>query len=118
MNEEDKKVKLETTILNPGLAKPIKISSKDAEDIALKQQEESAMVEVEHTVDRVATPTKITKEELDEQKINELNDLMKNDYVRIVDVHHSKKTYIILFLVLFIIILIIVAEVIYFGGKV
>ena len=51
------------------------------------------------------------------QKVNELNDLMKNDYVKVVEVHHSKKTYIILFLILALLVAFIIFEVIHYGGK-
>lgn len=42
---------------------------------------------------------------------------MKNDYVKVVEVHHSKKTYIILFLVLALLVAFIIFEVIHYGGK-
>lgn len=42
---------------------------------------------------------------------------MKNDYIKLVEVKHSKLTYIILFAVLALIVGIIIYEVIYYGGK-
>lgn len=110
MNEEEKV--LEKTILNPGIAKPISVTKEEA--IALAKESE----EKNKTAAPIAEAKLVTKEELDEQRVNEINDLMKNDYVKVVEIHHSKKTYIILFLILALIIGFIIFEVIYFGGKV
>lgn len=109
-NEEEKKV-INTTILNTGIAKPISISKEEAMKIA---RENNVNVS---TQNNVVSPSPISKEEIEEQKVNELNDLMKNDYVKLVEVKHSKITYIILFLVLAALVGIIIYEIIYFGGK-
>lgn len=111
MNEEEKV--LEKTILNTGIAKPISVSREEAEALAKESNANNNIPQAQ-----VAEAIPVTKEELDEQKVNEINDLMKNDYVKLVDVHHSKKTYIILFVVLALIIALIVLEAIYFGGKI
>lgn len=111
-NESDQDKKLNTTILNTGIAKPISISKEEALKIAAEQDNTNVINQT-----KIVTPTPITKEELDEQKVNELNDLMKNDYVKYVDVKHSKKTYIILILILLVIVGIIIFELIYYGGK-
>ncbi len=96
MDENNEKSVLEKTILDTGIAKPISVTKEEALNMA-KQAEEANKV-VNKQPENIASAIPITKEELDEQKVNELNDLMKNDYVKVVEVHHSKKTYIILFL--------------------
>lgn len=113
MNTEEEEKVINSTILDPGVAKPISVSKEEALKIAHEQAE--AMKEEKEQ--NFAEIKQVTPEELDEQKVNEVNDFMKNDYVKIVEMQHSKKTYIILFLVLLAIIGIIVFEVIYFGGK-
>lgn len=112
-NESDKEKVLNNTILNTGIAKPISISKEEALNIATKQENTNMINQT-----KVITPTPITKEELDEQKVNELNDLMENEYIKFVDVKHSKKTYIILILVLIVIAGIIIFEILYYGGKI
>ena len=83
----------------------------------MAKQAEQANKVVNKQPENIASAIPITKEELDEQKVNELNDLMKNDYVKVVEVHHSKKTYIILFLILALLVAFIIFEVIHYGGK-
>lgn len=111
MNNEEEKV-INSTILNTGVAKPISVSKEEALKIANEQKQVNAT-----TQNNLAKPMPISKEEIEEQKVNELNDLMKNDYVKLVEVKHSKLTYIILFLVLAAIIGVIIYEIIYYGGK-
>lgn len=115
MNEEEKPVGM--TILNPGMAKPIAVSKEQAVQVAHEQ--ESAQQEVEEVKPQTnfAEIQQVTKEELDEQKVNEVNDLMKNDYVKLKDVKYSKKTIMIMILVLAAIVGIVVLEVFIFGGK-
>ena len=108
MNDEEKIIN--STILDPGIAKPISLSKEEALKLAEEQAKENKVA----SNDSFAEIKQISKEELDEQKVNEINDLMKNDYVKLVDVHHSKKTYIILILVLVLIISVIIFEIIYF----
>lgn len=116
MNNEEEKV-LNKTILDTGIAKPISVSKEEAILLAKQAEEENKKNQPVNNQTAVVAPTPITKEELDEQRINEVNDLMKNDYVKLVEIKHSKKTYIILFLILAVIAGIIIFEVIYFGGK-
>ncbi len=116
MNNEEEKI-LNKTILDTGIAKPISVSKEEAVLLARQAEEENKKNINEEVHQTIVTPTQITKEELDEQRINEVNDLMKNDYVKMVEIKHSKKTYIILFLVLALILGIIIFELIYFGGK-
>lgn len=116
MNNEEKDV-LNKTILDTGIAKPISVSKEEAILLAKQAEEENKKNTNASVSTPVVAPTPITKEELDEQRINEVNDLMKNDYVKLVEIKHSKKTYIILFLVLAVIAGIIIFEIIYFGGK-
>lgn len=116
MNNEEEKV-LNKTILDTGIAKPISVSKEEAILLAKQAEEENKKNQPVNNQTSVVAPTPITKEELDEQRINEVNDLMKNDYVKLVEIKHSKKTYIILFLILAVIAGIIIFEVIYFGGK-
>lgn len=116
MNNEEESV-LNKTILDTGIAKPISVSKEEALRLSSAQSEANKNNVNANAQTNIVTPTIITKEELDEQKINEVNDLMKNDYVKLVEVHHSKKTYIILFLVLAIIVAFIIFELVYFGGK-
>lgn len=111
MNNEEEKV-INSTILNTGVAKPISVSKEDALKIASEQKQVIAPNQT-----NIAKPMPISKEEIEEQKVNELNDLMKNDYIKLVEVKHSKLTYIILFAVLALIVGIIIYEVIYYGGK-
>lgn len=116
MNNEEEKV-LNKTILDTGIAKPISVSKEEAILLAKQAEEENKKNQPVNNQTSVVAPTPITKEKLDEQRINEVNDLMKNDYVKLVEIKHSKKTYIILFLILAVIAGIIIFEVIYFGGK-
>ena len=115
MDENNEKSVLEKTILDTGIAKPISVTKEEALNMA-KQAEEANKV-VNKQPENIASAIPITKEELDEQKVNELNDLMKNDYVKVVEVHHSKKTYIILFLILALLAAFISFEAIHYGGK-
>lgn len=112
MNNEEEQV-INNTILNTGVAKPISVSKEEAIKIANEQKQINATSQ-----NNIATPMPVSKEEIEEQRVNELNDLMKNDYVKLVEVKHSKITYIILFLVLAAIIGIIIYEIIYYGGKI
>lgn len=117
--DEDEKNVLNKTVLNTGIAKPISVSKEEALRMASLAEEENKKKENQvPTNENIATPISITKEELDEKRVIEVNDLMKNDYVKLVEIRHSKKTYIILFLVFAAIIGIIIFELIYFGGKV
>lgn len=111
MNNEEEKV-INSTILNTGIAKPMPVSKEEAIKIANSQK-----VINETNQAKIATPMPVSKEEIEEEKVNELNDLMKNDYIKLVEVKHSKLTYIIMFLVLAGIIGIIIFEIIYYGGK-
>lgn len=111
MNNEEEKV-MNNTILNTGVAKPISVSKEEALKIANDQKQVSATPQT-----NIAKPMPVSKEEIEEQKVNELNDLMKNDYIKLVEVKHSKLTYIILFLVLAVIVGFIIFEIIYYGGK-
>lgn len=111
MNNEEEKV-INSTILNTGVAKPISFSKEEAlKAVNIQNQTPN------NSANNIATPMAITKEEIEEQRVNELNDLMKNDYVKLVEVKHSKLTYVVLFLILAVIIGIIIFEVIYYGGK-
>ncbi|MCH5166590.1 MAG: hypothetical protein J1F35_01735 [Erysipelotrichales bacterium] len=109
MNDEEEKI-INQTILNPGLAQPIAVSKEEAIAKAHEQAQETKgtdnvkFAEIQH----------VTQEDLDEQRVNEVNDLMKNDYVKLVDAKYSKKTYFILFGVLAFIIVLIIIEVILF----
>lgn len=111
MNNEEEKV-INSTILNTGVAKPISVSKEEAMKIASEQKQINVPVQT-----NLAKPMPVSKEEIEEQKVNELNDLMKNDYVKLVEVKHSKITYVLLFLVLAAIIGVIIYEIIYYGGK-
>lgn len=118
MDEGEKEIK--TIVLKPGIAKPISVSKEDALNIA-QEQEKNKVKEKQDEISindtSLAEVKQVTKEELDEKKVNELNDLMKNDYVKLEDIKYSKKTYIILICALIVIIGIIIFEVIYFGNK-
>ncbi len=117
MNDEETKV-VNTTILNTGLAKPIAVSKEDALNLAHAQELQGVKKQQSAADDTpLASIIPTSKQELDEQKINEINDLMKDDYVKLVEVRHSKKTYILLILGLILIVGIIIFELIYFGGK-
>ena len=117
MNDEETKV-VNTTILNTGLAKPIAVSKEDALNLAHAQELQGVKKQQSAADDTpLASIIPTSKQELDEQKINEINDLMKEDYVKLVEVRHSKKTYILLILGLILIVGIIIFELIYFGGK-
>jgi len=117
MNEEDNV--LNKTVLDAGIAKPISVTKEEAISLAQQAEKiEESKLKQNDTNKSVAVPIPITKEELDENRVNEINDLMKNDYVKIVESRYSKKTYIILVVILIIVISIIVLELLYFGGKV
>ncbi len=117
MNEEDNV--LNKTVLDAGIAKPISVTKEEAISLAQQAEKiEKSKLKQNDTNKSVAVPILITKEELDENRVNEINDLMKNDYVKIVESRYSKKTYIILVVILIIVISIIVLELLYFGGKV
>ena len=75
MDENNEKSVLEKTILDTGIAKPISVTKEEALNMA-KQAEEANKV-VNKQPENIASAIPITKEELDEQKVNELNDLMK-----------------------------------------
>lgn len=118
MDEEEKEIK--TIILNPGIAKPISVSKEDALNVAQEQEKNKIQDKLEEQKINDASLAEIkqvTKEELDEKKVNELNDLMENDYVKLENIKHSKKTLIILICALIIIIGIIIFEIIIFGNK-
>lgn len=116
MNEEEHV--LNKTILDAGIAKPISVTKEEAISLA-KQAEEIEKNKAAQNSPRenIADAIPITKEELDENRVNEINDLMKNDYVKIVESRYSKKTYIILILILIVVVGIIIFELIHFGGK-
>lgn len=118
MNNEEEERVLNKTILDTGIAKPISVSKEEALLLAKQAEENKKVVSNNVAPTNIVTPTLVTQEQLDEQKVNEVNDLMKNDYVKLVEIRHSKKTYIILFAILAVIAAIIIFELIYFGGKV
>lgn len=108
----EEEVKKETLKIDNYVA-PISVSKADAYNVAQKQQEEKH-IETKQVVNNVVTPKNITKEELELQRINEINDLMQNEFTEIKYLKHSPKTYIIMILVLLAIICVIVLELIYY----
>ena len=110
MNDEEEKV-INQTVLNQGLATPIAVSKEEA---IAKAHEQAQEIKGTNNVN-FAEIKQVTQEELDQEKVNEVNDLMKNDYVKLVDVKYSKKTYIILFGVLALIVALIIIEVVIFS---
>lgn len=116
MNEEEHV--LNKTILDAGIAKPISVTKEEAISLAKQAEEiEKKKVVQSSTHENIAEAIPITKEELDENRVNEINDLMKNDYVKISESRYSKKTYIILIAILIAVLGIIIFELIHFGGK-
>lgn len=117
MNEEEHV--LNKTILDVGIAKPISVTKEEAISLAKQADEieKNKVAQSSNTHENIAEAIPITKEELDEERVNEINDLMKNDYVKIAESRYSKKTYIILIAILIAVIGIIIFELIHFGGK-
>lgn len=125
MEEENKK---EIMVLGGNIVTPTKVSKEEAYKVANNQQQERLRIEeelkredeeIEKLEDSVATPIKVEKK-INMEMVNQVNDLAakeKEEYVRIVEMQHSPKTYLIMILILGLIVAIIVFEIIYYASK-
>ena len=113
----EEEVKKEVVVINSNVAAPISVSKADAYRIAQEQENNKQEVVEEVVEDNIVAPTKITKEELDQQRINEVNDLVDNELTRIVEYQYSKKTYTIMYAILGFIIVVILLEILYYAMK-
>lgn len=112
MEEETKKetLKIDHTV------SPISVSKETAYEIAaLQESHKNEGINKEEKND-VAEIIPTTKEEIELKKVEEVNNLMKDEFVEIKQLRHSPKLYIIMVLVLLLIIGIIIFELIYYSN--